>query len=113
MNVLGNIFNSIRQFQDEEFSESLLHAKGFRLERIISTGQRTPNGEWLNEDLDEWVVMLTGKAYLSFGDSNEIIDLKPGDYLNIPAHRRHRVEWTDPSEATVWLTIHYRVEDAS
>ena len=25
----------------------------------------------------------------------------------IPAHRRHRVEWTDPEAPTVWLALHY------
>ena len=35
-------------------------------------------------------------------------DLRPGDYVEIPAHARHRVTWTDPDQATVWLAIHYR-----
>lgn len=113
MNVLGNIFEQCVQSQDEEFFESLVTTGGFRLERIISTGHRTPGGEWLNQDRDEWVVMLTGKAHLSFEDSNDIVELRPGDYLSIPAHRRHRVEWTDPSEATIWLAIHYRADGPS
>jgi cupin 2 domain-containing protein len=34
-------------------------------------------------------------------------ELNTGDYLNIPAHCRHRVDWTDPSRTTIWLAIHY------
>lgn len=113
MNVQGNIFKGLEHSQDEEFTEVLLNVDGFRLERIVSTGQNTPHGEWLNQDLHEWVVMLSGKAQLSFADSNEVIELEPGDYLNIPAHRCHRVERTDPSEPTVWIAIHYGVKMAS
>lgn len=113
MTVLGNIFEALEHSQDEEFTEALLNVDEFRLERIVSTGQHTSDGEWLDQDLDEWVVMLTGKAQLSFEDSNEVIDLEPGDFLNIPAHRRHRVEWTDPSEPTIWLAVHYGVKMAS
>lgn len=106
--VLGNLFEHSGHSNDEELTEILLNQNGVRLERIVSTGQRTPDREWLDQDFDEWVVMLTGSARLSFADSGESVDLKPGDYLNIPAHRRHRVEWTDPSEATIWVAIHYR-----
>jgi cupin 2 domain-containing protein len=113
VNPLENIFGPFENSAGEEFTESLIRAEGFRLERIVSTGQRTPEGEWLDQDLDEWVVMLTGNARLGFEDSGEIVDLKPGDHLCIPAHRRHCVEWTDPSEATVWLAIHYAVMDNS
>ena len=28
------------------------------------------------------------------------------DWVDIPAHRRHRVEWTAPGEPTVWLALH-------
>ena len=33
--------------------------------------------------------------------------MKPGDFVNIPAHKKHRVEWTTPDEPTVWLAVHY------
>ncbi len=110
-NTLGNIFEQIGHAREEELLESLVAENDFRIERIVSTGQCTPDGEWLDQDLDEWVVMLSGNARLGFEDSGAIVELKPGDYLSIPAHRRHRVEWTDPSEATVWLAIHYAAMD--
>lgn len=37
----------------------------------------------------------------------ERVHLGPGDYINIPAHLQHRVEWTHPTETTVWLCIYY------
>jgi cupin 2 domain-containing protein len=34
----------------------------------------------------------------------------PGAYVHIPAHRKHRVEWTDPNQPTIWLAVHYSQE---
>ena len=87
--------------------EQLLNGRQFRLERITSSGRSTPQGQWYNQENDEWVVLLTGAARLRLEDPDETLDLRAGDYLNIPAHRRHRVEWTDPARPTVWLALHY------
>lgn len=35
------------------------------------------------------------------------MDLKPGNFVNIPAHKKHRVEWTTPDEPTIWLAVFY------
>ncbi len=102
-----NVFRAPAPPQTEEFVESLLEGGQFRVERIVSTGQATPEGEWYDQESAEWVVMLSGSARLRFEDPDEVLELNPGDYVNIPAHRRHRVEWTDPGEPTVWLAIHY------
>ena len=51
-------------------------------------------------------MLLTGGAGLRFDGETKVRELKPGDYLHIPAHVRHRVEWTHPSEPTVWLAVH-------
>jgi cupin 2 domain-containing protein len=91
----------------EEFMQTLLKTGGFRLERIVSNGSRTPEGDWYDQDTDEWVVVLKGKARLRFEHPDSEIELLPGDFVNIAAHRRHRVEWTDPREPTIWLAIHY------
>jgi cupin 2 domain-containing protein len=37
----------------------------------------------------------------------EIVELKPGSYLNIPAHVKHRLSRTNPTLRTVWLAVHY------
>jgi hypothetical protein len=30
-----------------------------------------------------------------------------GDFINIPAFKKHRVDWTTPDEETVWLGVRY------
>ena len=35
------------------------------------------------------------------------VEMKPGDFLNIPAFKKHRVDWTTPDEPTVWLGVRY------
>lgn len=104
MKADGNIFSSVGARADEVI-EQLAGNSSCRLERIVSTGQATPAGEWYDQDDDEWVVMLTGAARLMFADGSEL-ELSPGDYIHIPAHRKHRVEWTSPDTETVWLALH-------
>jgi cupin 2 domain-containing protein len=78
-----------------------------RLERIVSAGHATSPGQWYDQDTNEWVVVLSGRAGLRFEDESEPRVMGRGDYVLITAHRRHRVEWTDPDEPTVWLALHY------
>lgn len=103
-----NIFEKVGDCPEEEVVDVLVESKGIRIERIVSTGQATPEGEWYDQDRDEWVVLLRGAARLRFEDPDESIELVPGAFLNIAAHRRHRVEWTDGDGPTVWLAVHYR-----
>jgi cupin 2 domain-containing protein len=102
-----NLFAPIPPEITEEVIQVLLATGNFRLERIVSHGQATPPGEWYDQDAHEWVALLSGAAGLRFEDEAEPRELRPGDYLLIPAHRRHRVEWTDPGTPTVWLALHY------
>ena len=104
----GNIFSRVPLDLPEEIMEVLLQTEIFRLERIISTGQATPMGEWYDQDTHEWVLLLTGGAKLLFENDSKMIIMEPGDYQYIPAHCRHRVEWTDLAEPTIWLALHYR-----
>jgi cupin 2 domain-containing protein len=91
----------------EERFEVLLETPSFRLERILSKGHTTPEGQWYDQDWNEWVVLLQGQAKLSIeGLTGETI-LHPGDALLLPAHCRHRVNWTPPATVTVWLALHY------
>lgn len=103
----GNLFDVPASRPDERF-DVLLETAGMRLERIVSTGQATPPGEWLDQDRDEWVVVLLGRAALRFEDEREARVMRAGDHVVIRAHRRHRVEWTDTREPTIWLALHYR-----
>lgn len=104
---ISNIFNSIADELPTEVMEVLWSTAHFRLERIVSAGQATPPGEWYDQETHEWVVLLSGSAGLLFAGETEIRVLGPGDYLHIPARCRHRVEWTDPEQKSVWLALHY------
>ena len=106
---MDNLFDGIPVEIPVEIFEVLLDAKNFRLERIVSRGQATPPGEWSDQDSHEWVILLAGGAGLRLEAEPEPRVLHPGDFLLIPAHCRHRVEWTDPAQPTVWLTLHYHL----
>jgi len=103
-----NIFSEVPYFMQDEISETLLRAEHFKLERIISSGQATSPGKWFDQNTNEWVILLSGSAGLRFDDEEEGCVMYPGDYVHIPAHKRHRVEWTDPEQKTVWLALHYK-----
>lgn len=103
---MDNLFAPIPPEINEEFFQVLLDTSSFRLERIVSRGQATPSEEWYDQDTHEWVILLSGSACLRIEDEPDRV-LRPGDYLLIPAHRRHRVEWTDSEHPTVWLALHY------
>jgi len=103
-----NLFAQLARTNPAEEITALLTTPNVRIERIVSTGQASPPGFWYDQNESEWVVLLTGGAGLRFDSETEVRELKPGDYLHIPAHARHRVEWTHPSEPTVWLAVHIR-----
>jgi cupin 2 domain-containing protein len=104
----GNIFADIpRKLADEQFVE-LLSTPNIRIERIVSTGHASSPGHFYDLDRAEWVMVTQGSAKVLFEGEAAPRLLGPGDYLNIPPHARHRVEWTDPARPTVWLAIHYQ-----
>jgi len=105
----GNIFSGILDRVKDEIFEALLKTDHFALERIISSGQATPPGQWYDQPKDEWVILLKGSAGLLFEGQEDIMVLHPGDYVHILAHQRHRVEWTDGKQRTVWLALHYDI----
>ncbi len=102
-----NIFNNIPLSASEEIFDILLERKGIKIERIVSTGQSTPKGEWYDQKNDEWVILLQGSAGLRYHDNNEIQLMMPGDYACIPAGKKHRVEFTDKNKTTIWLAVHF------
>ena len=85
----------------------LFSRPGIRIERIVSTGQASPAGFWHDQSHGEWVLLLRGEAKLAFEGEPAARVLKPGDFVDIVPHRRHRVDWTHPSTPTVWLAVHY------
>jgi len=104
--VTGNLYTSIPGQLPEELFEALLERPGCRLERIVSRGHVTPEGQWYDQAWDEWVVLLKGTARLAIEGQVAELSLQPGDYLLLPAHQRHRVVWTDPLTETIWLALH-------
>ncbi|MBI2219551.1 MAG: cupin domain-containing protein [Candidatus Rokubacteria bacterium] len=105
--MVDNLFADVPAALADERLDALIETPALRLERIVSTGHATPPGEWYDQERDEWVVVLRGSAGLRFEGESEPRVMRPGDYVLIPAHRRHRVEWTDTYEPTVWLALHY------
>lgn len=103
----GNIFEHVPEQLPEEQLTELLVTPGLRIERIVSTGQASPEGFWYDQDGAEWVLVLAGSAGLLVEGEAEPRVLGPGDHVFIPAHVRHRVAWTDPAQPTIWLAVHY------
>ena len=101
-----NIFTNITKNTDQEIFEDIISKNGVKIEKIISHGQTSPKEGWYNSKKDEWVMILKGEAVLSFKNSADV-KLEKGDYLNIPAHTKHKVSWTLPNKETIWLAVHY------
>jgi cupin 2 domain-containing protein len=103
----GNLFQLPEALPgDAEFVETLVSGSGVRIERIVSTGQGTPPGQWYDQPWDEWVALLEGQATLSFEDGSTV-RLDRGAWLRIPARARHRVEATSIDPPCVWLAVHF------
>ncbi len=102
---MANIFNLPTELLPQEYFEPLVSGKNVLIERIISTGQTTPVGEWYDQERDEWVILLQGEASISYNDGS-ITQLKSGDYIFISAHKKHRVEYTSSEPPCIWIAVH-------
>ncbi len=103
---MDNLFRDTGAGGGGERVDRLAGVGRVRVERIVSHGHRSPDGFWYDQEEAEWVALLAGAARIAFAGGREIT-LTPGDHLLIPAHTRHRVAWTDPAQATVWLAVFY------
>lgn len=102
---MENLFDRIPAELPEELFETLVRTEAVHIERIVSRGHATPEGEWHDQEHNEWVLLVQGAAQLVFDDGRGVA-MGPGDWLEIPARCRHRVAWTDPGQETVWLAVH-------
>lgn len=112
---LSNVFQEIPASLKSEVFDDLVCSPDVRIERIISKGHTSPTDGWYDQDENEWVILLDGRALIEF-ENGEIAALERGDYLNIESHCKHRVSWTDPERVTVWLAVFYKnqgVDEAS
>lgn len=118
-NQQGNIFASLPQMMaaaaststqpsSAEIFEQLAgdNAGAVRIERIVSAGHASDDGFWYDQNEHEWVMVLQGSAVLAL-QGQEDVHLVAGDYLNIPAHTRHRVVSTAKDQLTIWLAVFY------
>jgi len=103
---VNNIFAQIPAGLEQEVLETLVENKAMCIERIISKGHTSPPCGWYDQANNEWVIVLKGEAIISFADEADI-RLVAGSYIDIAAHKKHRVSWTDPDVETVWLAVHY------
>jgi cupin 2 domain-containing protein len=102
----SNLLSDLPPPSASEHVDALASLAGARIERIVSTGQASPPGFWYDQDGAEWVLVLSGSAGLLIEGEAKPRTLAAGDHALIPAHVRHRVEWTDPAVPTIWLAVH-------
>ena len=102
-----NFFADVKNNLPEEEFLPLASSERVKIERIVSTGHQSPEEFWYDQENNEWVLVLAGCGVIEFEDGR-VIDLNPGDYLNIPAYQKHRVKETSPNEPTIWLAVHYK-----
>ncbi|MFB9157448.1 cupin domain-containing protein [Chromobacterium violaceum] len=106
--VKNSLFDNIPSALLEEWCQEIFATRqGLRMKRIVSNGHCSPDGFWYDQDEHEWVSLLSGAAILEFAEPDQQMRLEPGDAVMIPAHRRHRVAWTDPEQRSVWLAVFF------
>ena len=105
---INSIYSSIPDNISEELIEELVTSKSVRIERIVSEGHASPKNFWYDQPENEWVLVLEGSAGILLERKNDPVILQKGDYLNIPAHKKHRIMWTEKSRKTIWLAIFYK-----
>lgn len=101
-----NLFSNIPSQLPDEIFEDLVITPNVRIERILSQGHSSPEQGWYDQNENEWVIVLQGTGTLVFEDGRHIV-LNAGDYINIPAHDKHKVASTDEEQVTVWLAVFY------
>jgi len=103
----GSIFSGLPANATAERFDELVKCDTLKIERIVSKGQQSPPSGWYDQADHEWVMIVQGEAELLFDDQTWL-RLHAGDYVTIPAHKKHKVSWTDPNQETVWLAVFYR-----
>ncbi|SEF42517.1 cupin domain-containing protein [Vibrio hangzhouensis] len=103
----NNLYTAIPDVVPEELFEDIQTGSCVRIERIVSDGHSTPEGDWYDQEEHEWVSVLKGEGVIEYESGNQVV-LREGDYINIPAHVKHRVKSTSATEKTIWLAVFYR-----
>jgi len=103
----GNIFEQIPANLEEEVFEILVQANQLKIERIVSKGHTSPEVGWYDQEQNEWVMVLRGEATVAF-ENEKPVHLKEGSYIDIAAHKKHKVVKTHKEKETIWLAVHYK-----
>ena len=103
---MKNLLKNIPKQLPTEHFETLVQTDNIHIQRIISKGHTSPKEGWYDQEQNEWVLVLKGAARLEFEDGSEV-SMGQGDSLEIPAHVKHKVVWTDGEGETVWVVAHY------
>ena len=103
----GNLTRGIPAQLPDEMMQTLAASGKARIERIVSRGHCSPPGFWYDQEENEWVLLVQGAAELRFEQGDRRLHLAAGDYVNIAAHEKHRVEWTAADTETIWLAVFY------
>ncbi len=104
---MKSLFDNIPAVLPEELFETIGSSESVKIERIVSKGHASPEGFWYDQDKNEFVLLVQGSARVKIEGNPDSVSLKAGDYLNINAHVKHRVEWTDPKCKTIWFVVYY------
>lgn len=102
-----NVFTSIPENPESEVLDELFQRDDLRIERIVSKGHTSPQSGWYDQEENEWVVVLEGAGTIEFVDGSKA-ELGKGDHIHIPAHKKHKVVWTDPDRVTIWLAVFFK-----
>jgi cupin 2 domain-containing protein len=105
----GSVTRNLSPAALGETFDTLVQGRGVRIQWIVSRGQVSPSGFWYDQEESEYVLLVEGQAELEFADGVRVA-LRPGDWVDIAAHERHRVAWTALEEDTVWLAVFYASE---
>lgn len=103
---IGNLFTGVPDNIPDEIFNEIVSTENIRIERIVSKGHSSPETGWYDQEKNEWVMVMKGEAELTF-ENGKRVRLSGGNYINIPAHEKHKVSWTAPDRETVWLAVHY------
>ena len=104
--VVCSLRSDIPEQLPAELVSVVAAGRGVRIERIVSRGHTSHSGFWYDQNEHEFVLLASGEARVLVEGQGEL-ELRAGDHVLLPAHVRHRVTWTHPSEDTVWLAVFF------
>lgn len=106
----GNLLAGVPEPLHQEQVDVLVRSGAVRVERILSRGQVSEG--WYDQEQEEWVALLSGQARIAFEHGDELT-LRPGDWVLIRAHQRHRVTYTSVEPPCVWVAMHFPGQDGT